>query len=155
MVIEKYKGGVFPKNEFTLTDIIKEVKRGTDISQSGAILTFTGVVRNTSIKSNKLVSNIEIESWDERAFAEMENICLELIEKYNLIDVRIWHAVGTFEVSEDLVYIVIATQHRKNGFLAMEEAINLYKMRVPIWKKEIYVDGEQKWISESQVEPLK
>lgn len=77
----------------------------------------------------------------------MDEICKELIEKFDLIDMRIWHLSGSFKVNEELVYIVIASKHRKSGLSALEEGIELYKSRAPIWKKEIYSDGKEEWIS--------
>lgn len=147
MLLKKYKGGIFSKGDFSLQDIINEVKSNNNISKSGAIFTFTGIVRENSLFNNKLVDKIEIESWDEKVFYEMDEICKELIEKFDLIDMRIWHATGTFETTEDLVYIVIASKHRKSGLLALEDGIEMYKSRAPIWKKEIYCDGKEEWIS--------
>jgi molybdopterin synthase catalytic subunit len=147
LLLKKHKGGVFPKGQISLSDIIDDIISGSDVNKSGAILSFTGIVRETSTFTEKSVKKIIIESWDDKVFDEMDKICQELQNKHKLIDIRIWHATGEFFQSEALIYIVVASKHRKEGLLAIEEAINFYKTRVPIWKKEIYQDGSEEWIS--------
>jgi molybdopterin synthase catalytic subunit len=147
LLLKQHKGGVFPKGQISLSDIINDVMAGSDVKKGGAIFSFTGVVRESSTFTKKSVEKIIIESWDDKVFDEMDTICQELQNKHDLIDIRIWHATGEFFQSEILVFIVVASKHRKEGLLAIEEAINLYKTRVPIWKKEIYQDGSEEWIS--------
>ncbi|MFW9930601.1 MAG: molybdenum cofactor biosynthesis protein MoaE [Candidatus Thorarchaeota archaeon] len=144
---EKSLGGIFPKGSKQLEDIIKEVTSGSNHSKSGAIFTFTGYVRESSLFNSAKVKEIEIEAWDEKVFETMNAICQELITKFELTDARIWHGTGRFFIGEPLVYIVISSAHRGEGLKAMEEAIHLYKTRAPIWKKEIYENGQEEWIS--------
>ena len=140
-------GGVFPKGLMTLQDIITDITLNSQIIKAGAIFTFTGLVRESSLFTDKPVASVEIEAFPEKASEVMNQICEELINKYHLIDVRIWHATGTFSLSEELVYVVIACSHREEGLTAMKEAIHLYKTKSPVWKKEIYTDGSTDWIS--------
>jgi len=114
----------------------------------GSILTFTGTVRESSLSSTRQVVSIEIEVWPEKADEILIKICNSLISDYNLIDARIWHATGIFNVGEVLVHVVIASCHRSEGLKALEESINRYKTQAPVWKKEIYADGSSEWISE-------
>ena len=46
-----------------------------------------------------------------------------------------------------IVCIVISYEHRKEAFSALEESINAYKQKSPVWKKEIYIDGTGSWIT--------
>ncbi len=78
---------------------------------------------------------------------QLHQICTELIEQYNLIDARVVHYHGFFNVGENLVHCVIASKHRKKGFKALEEMIESYKHRAYIFKCEIYEDGTTEWIT--------
>ncbi|MEJ2294051.1 MAG: molybdenum cofactor biosynthesis protein MoaE [Candidatus Lokiarchaeota archaeon] len=72
-------------------------------------------------------------------------ICQRLKIKYKLIDIRIIHLKGKFDISEDLVYVIIACAHREEGFKALTEAIDSYKKELPVWMKEEFVEGDSKW----------
>ncbi|MHA2294539.1 MAG: molybdenum cofactor biosynthesis protein MoaE [Candidatus Hodarchaeales archaeon] len=144
------KGIIAEKNRMNLQQIIDEVKINPDISQAGDIVTFTGIVRETSIESDKKVTKIEIEAYDEPAKRELSEICEELIKRHDLVDARVVHFIGTFEIGESLVHCVIASKHRSEGFKAIMEMIEEYKHRAYIFKREIYTDGSSAWISKNK-----
>ncbi|MFW9995267.1 MAG: molybdenum cofactor biosynthesis protein MoaE [Candidatus Odinarchaeota archaeon] len=144
------KGMVIEKGSITLEQIIESVKSNPAFNQAGDIITFTGVVRETSIESDKIVTGIEIESYEEPAQIELTKLCNELIERHELIDVRMVHFSGIFSVGEILIHCVIASKHRKEGFIALEEMIDEYKHRAYIFKREIYTDGTSEWISKNK-----
>ncbi len=147
------KGGIFAKGTLKLEDIINAVLKENHEHQIGAIFTFSGIVRSTSLKSDKKVVAIEIEAWEEKATTELDNLCKRLIQKYHLIDLRIYHATGSFKLDEPLVFIVAASSHRNEGHAVLLEAIEEYKHTVAIWKKEIYSDGSSNWISDQPYSP--
>ena len=93
--------------------------------------------------------SIEIDAWEEKAIDSLNKICSDLKEKYHLIDIKIWHAIGKIEVKDTIVYVVLASAHRKEGLQALDGAIDAYKHLSPIWKKEIYENGSFEWISKS------
>ena len=144
-------GNIFPVGTVQIQYLIDNVIKNENFSDAGAIFTFTGTVRNSSLENDKKVVAIEIDAWEEKAIKSLHNICKDLKEKHKLIDVRIWHAVGRLELKDDIVYVVIASAHRKEGLKALDEAIDAYKHLSPIWKKEIYNDGSNEWISKSTV----
>lgn len=141
------KGGIFTKGEVSLTQLEEALKRGGHITKAGAIFTFTGIVRESSLHSEKKVVAIEIEAWPDKASEEMETIAQEVQEQYGLVDIRVWHATGRFRVGEEMIFVVVAARHRSEGLEAIEQTIRHYKKRSPIWKKEIYEDGSEDWIS--------
>jgi len=147
-VLQK-KGAVFAKGELTLQEIINDVLSSDEKGKIGAIYSFTGVVRTSSLKSEKKVASIEIEAWEEKATEELDKLCHTLIEKYSLVDLRIYHAVGNFNIGDALIFIVSASSHRNEGHAVLLDAIEFYKHRVAIWKKEIYEDGTSSWISDT------
>ena len=99
----------------------------------------------------KKVVAIEIDAWEEKAIESLNKICSDLKNKFKLIDIKIWHAIGRIEIKDTIVYVVLASAHRKEGLQALDEAIDAYKHLSPIWKKEIYEDGSFEWISKSTV----
>lgn len=142
-------GNIFQVGTVQIQDLISDIKQRKDFSGVGSILTFTGTVRDSSLETTKKVQALEIDSWDEKTIESLTKICLDLQQKHNLITIKIWHAVGILKLTEDIVYVVVASAHRKEGLLSLAEAIDAYKHLSPIWKKEIYEDGTTEWISDS------
>ena len=110
-------------------------------SQSdGAIVTFAGIVRGTN--QGKKVLFLEYEAYPEMAEKMMERIGKEILDTWGLSRVRMQHRVGRLNVGETSVVIVVAAPHRDDAFAACQYAINRLKRIVPIWKKEVFEDGE-------------
>jgi molybdopterin synthase catalytic subunit len=144
-------GFVFKVGSVNIQDLIKNIKEKENFKKAGAIFSFTGTVRDSSLNINKDVVAIEIDAWEEKAITSLNKICKSLLEKYNLIDIKIWHAIGTLKLTDDIVYVVLSSAHRKEGLLALDAAIEEYKHLSPIWKKEIYSDGTFNWISKAEI----
>jgi len=80
------------------------------------------------------------------AIKEMQKIAARAAEKWPVEKMVIHHRVGTLAIGEIAVIIAVATPHRKAAFEACEFAIDTLKETVPIWKKEIFKDGEV-WVA--------
>jgi MoaE-MoaD fusion protein len=113
--------------------------------EAGAIATFTGTTRAHS--RGREVVRLEYEAYEGMAEAEMERIASGLKERHSLIEVAIHHRVGVVGVGETSVVIAISSAHRAAALAACAEAIDTLKGTVPLWKKEIYVGGEE-WIGQ-------
>jgi molybdopterin synthase catalytic subunit len=136
--------GVHPKGALTLQALIEEVRRGPQAHRIGCILTFTGVVRGVA-KDGSKVLRLEYEAYPEAAEAKLEEIAEDLRRIPGVVDVRIHHFVGSLEVGEETVYVVVAAEHREEGFKALREAVERLKAEVPIWKKEHTEEGSY-WV---------
>ena len=110
----------------------------------GGIDVFIGTVRNST--KGKRVLRLEFEAYEKMALLEMEKIAEQAIERWSVEKILIHHAVGTLEVGEIPVVIAVATAHRAAAFEACRFVIDTLKDTVPIWKKEIFEDGEV-WVS--------
>jgi MoaE-MoaD fusion protein len=110
----------------------------------GAVVTFVGVVRDRS-DSGKLVRYLEYEAYDEMALRQMDAIARQIEEQWPGSSVAIEHRVGRLEIGEASVAIAVATTHRAGAFEACRLAIDRLKETVPIWKKEVFQDGEA-WV---------
>jgi len=97
----------------------------------------------------KLVSSLlllEFEAFEPMAISEMCKIAESIMDKWSATKVSIHHRVGTLAIKEIAVVIAVSTPHRQAAFEACQYAIDTLKETVPIWKKEIFEDGEV-WVA--------
>ena len=80
------------------------------------------------------------------ALSEMKKIALQMQEQWPTEKISIHHRVGNLGIRDIAVIIAVSTPHRKAAFAACEFAIDTLKETVPIWKKEIFEDGEV-WVA--------
>ena len=142
-LIPPVSGGAFRLSEepLSLEDVVREVAS----DDAGAIATFTGTTRARS--RGRDVVRLEYEAYEGMAEAEMERITADLKARHSLIDVAIHHRVGVVGIGETSVVIAVSSVHRADALAACAEAIDTLKGTVPLWKKEIYVGGEE-WIGQ-------
>lgn len=112
--------------------------------ESGGIDVFIGTVRNAT--KGKAVVRLEFEAYEAMAITEMEKIAKKTIEKWPVQKLLIHHRTGTLAVGEVPVIIAISAAHRAAAFEACRYVIDTLKQTVPIWKKEIFEDGEV-WVA--------
>ena len=111
---------------------------------SGAINVFIGTVRNST--QNREVIRLEFEAYESMAKKELQKITKQVKARWPVNEIAIHHRVGALAIGDIPVVIAVSTPHRKQGFEACEFAIDILKLAVPIWKKEIFADGEE-WVS--------
>jgi len=112
--------------------------------ESGGIDVFIGTVRNTT--KGKSVIRLEFEAYEPMALTEMEKIVSHAAEKWPVQKILIHHRVGVLEVGEVPVIIAVSAAHRAAAFDACRFIIDTLKQTVPIWKKEVFEDGEV-WVA--------
>jgi MoaE-MoaD fusion protein len=108
---------------------------------SGATLVFVGTVREWT--KGKRTVFLEYEAYPEMAVEQMQVIGREIDAQWPGTRTAIVHRVGRLAVTEPSVVIAVATPHRADAFSACRHAIERLKQIVPIWKKEIWEDGEE------------
>jgi molybdopterin synthase catalytic subunit len=112
--------------------------------EDGAALLFWGVVRNEN--DGRAVDQLEYHAYGAMAEKEMLRIAQEAVERFGTGDIRVVHRVGTLDVGEASVAIVVAAPHRGEAYEASRYVIEELKRRVPVWKREGYVDGDREWV---------
>jgi molybdopterin synthase catalytic subunit len=112
----------------------------------GGVASFLGVVRERA-DDGRAVDGLEYEAYDAMAVAEFEAIASEARSRFGDVTLAIVHRTGRLAIGEIAVAVVAASVHRAAAFDACEYAIDEVKSRAPIWKKERYVDGEERWKS--------
>lgn len=110
----------------------------------GGIDVFIGTVRNAT--KGKPVLRLEFEAYRQMALKEMQKIAEQAQEKWPVEKVLLHHRTGVLQVGEIPVIIAVAAAHRAAAFDACRYIIDTLKQTVPIWKKEIFEDGEV-WVA--------
>jgi molybdopterin synthase catalytic subunit len=109
----------------------------------GAVCTFLGVARRWT--RGKEVVHLEYEAYPPMAERKMREIAEEMQVKWGITRVAILHRTGVLAIGEASVGIAVSSPHRGASFAACQYAIDRLKQVVPIWKKEVWSDGER-WI---------
>ena len=110
----------------------------------GGIDVFIGTVRNAT--KGKRVVRLEFEAYDKMAISEIQKLADYVLQQWPVQRVAIHHRTGVLEVGEIPVIIAVAAAHRDAAFDACRYAIDTLKQTVPIWKKEVFEDGEV-WVA--------
>ena len=111
---------------------------------AGGTAIFVGTVRNST--KGKAVLRLEFEAYEPMAISEMRKIATFAKQKWNADKIVIHHRVGGLQIKEVAVIIAVSTPHRKAAFEACQYCIDTLKETVPIWKKEVFEDGEV-WVA--------
>ncbi|HEY7346253.1 MAG TPA: molybdenum cofactor biosynthesis protein MoaE [Gaiella sp.] len=142
-LIPPVSGGAFLLSDAPLS--LERVAAEVASDDAGAIATFVGTTRAHS--RGREVIRLEYEAYEGMAEAEMERIAGELRQRHDVIAVAIHHRVGPVEIGETSVVIAVSAPHRAAALDACRDAIDTLKQTVPLWKKELYVGGEE-WIGQ-------
>ena len=124
-------------------DIKKAIDYVSDGSVGGIDM-FIGTVRDST--KGKRVIALEFEAYEKMAISEFEKIVIEVIEQWPIHKIAILHALGKKPIGELAVVIAVSAAHRDAAFKACRYIIDTLKKTVPIWKKEIFEDGEV-WVA--------
>lgn len=111
---------------------------------AGGIDVFIGVVRNKT--SEREVNYLEFEAYDAMAISELHKIIERASDLWSILKVSVHHRVGRVELGEAAVVIAVSAAHRDEAFKGCRFIIDELKKTVPIWKKEVFQDGEE-WVS--------
>jgi molybdopterin synthase catalytic subunit len=110
----------------------------------GSVVTFAGIVRNNF--AGRATARLVYESYQSMAVAVLEQIADQARAQWQTGAIAIHHRVGTLEIGETAVLVVVASAHRHAGFEAAEWIMDRIKAVAPIWKKELWADGDAEWV---------
>lgn len=132
------------------SDVTFEPIRADDVldkvggPEAGAVALFLGVVRNAN--EGRAVSGMEYEGYAAMARDELSAIVAEAAQRTESGRVAAVHRLGALKVGEASVAIAVSSPHRAPAFDAARHVIEEIKKRLPVWKREHYVDGEPAWL---------
>ena len=119
--------------------LVEAVRR----DESGAVALFYGVVRNENM--GRSVRYLEYYAYPEMAIKKMREVADEVRARFPVTGVGVLHRIGRLEIGETSLLVAVSSGHRTEAFEACHYAVDRIKQIVPIWKKEVWDDGEE-WI---------
>jgi MoaE-MoaD fusion protein len=140
-VIPPVSGGSFLLSEQPLSIEAAVDEARTDVA--GAIAIFVGTTRRQS--RGREVLYLEYEAYEGMAEQVMADLASKLRTHHEVTEIAIHHRVGRVDIGETSVVIAVSAPHRAAALAACGDAIDELKVTVPLWKKEVYVGGEE-WI---------
>ncbi|RMI03712.1 MAG: molybdenum cofactor biosynthesis protein MoaE [Calditrichaeota bacterium] len=122
---------------------VQKVIQAAYSADCGAVNVFIGTVRDHS--RGKTIRHLEYEAYPPMAEKMIHRIIEEMKQRWDVRRVAVSHRTGRLKIGDIAVVIAVATPHRKDAFEACQYCIDRLKQIVPIWKKEVSVDGET-WV---------
>ncbi|MEX2572613.1 MAG: molybdenum cofactor biosynthesis protein MoaE [Gemmatimonadota bacterium] len=119
----------------------------------GAALLFVGVVRDHN--EGRSVGHLDYQAYPEMAEAVLREIVDEALGRWDAGQVSVVHRVGRLDIGEVSVAIAVTSPHRGDAYDASRYVIEELKKRVPIWKREGYIDGDSEWLRGNTPEPAR
>lgn len=112
---------------------------------AGGFVAFEGWVRNEN--EGQEVLRLEYEVYTPLAVKEGAKIIEEAMAKFPVLRADCVHREGLLEIGECAVWVGVASAHRDEAFTACRYIIDEIKLRLPVWKKEHYVNGDSGWVN--------
>lgn len=112
--------------------------------ESGAVVLFAGRVRASN--DGRQVVGLEYDAYPEMAESVLGDIAVEARERFRVSSVEAAHRTGSLRVGEVSVAIAVRAAHRADAYAASRYVIEQIKVRLPVWKREVYADGTSTWL---------
>lgn len=116
----------------------------------GAVSVFLGTVRD--LNDGRAVTGMDYEAYESMAATELAAVAREVCDRTPGLRVCIEHRIGTLTIGEVSVAIVAAHAHRGPALDGAGAIIESLKQRVPIWKREHYVEGDRAWVDPTRLD---
>lgn len=115
--------------------------------QCGGYCAFEGWVRDHN--AGAPVDGLDYEAYAELVLAQGEAILAEALARFDIVDARCAHRTGALAIGEVAIFIGVSARHRDAAFRACRYIIDEAKHRLPVWKKEHYLDRAPAWVEAS------
>ena len=123
---------------------IASLRRELEAARAGAVLCFEGRVRDHN--DGRAVDGLSYQAYAELAEAEGRRIVEEARAKFAVEHIVCVHRIGDLALGDIAVWTGVSAAHRGAAFDACRYVIDQVKERVPIWKREHYVEGTSEWL---------
>ena len=121
------------------------LKVGFSSPETGALSCFEGLVRNHN--HGQKVLALEYQAHQRLCDKEAQKILKEALKKFDVIQMKCVHRIGKLKVGEMAVWVGVSASHRDDAFKACRYLIDEIKKRLPIWKKEYYLNSDSGWVN--------
>ena len=126
-------------------DVSKETKILQE-NQTGAIVSFVGVVRGFDEKINSVIESMTLEHYPGMTELEIKKIVKQSYERWDITGATVIHRVGKLLPSDQIVFVGVSSRHRQNAFDSCNFIMDWLKTKAPFWKVEEN-DNQKKWVS--------
>ena len=131
--------------DFDLAQEVAALRAGD--ARVGAVASFVGTVRDRSIGSGPAdTTRMELEHYPGMTEAAIEAMIDAAHERFRMLGARVVHRVGVLLPGEQIVLVVVTSEHRGDAFAACEFLMDYLKTQAPFWKKEHRPDGSAHWV---------
>ena len=117
--------------------------RGVAAPWAGAVVVFTGVVRDH--EGERRVERLEYEAYESLAGERLRAVAAAALARWPLARIAVVHRVGELRVGEASAVIAVAAAHRAEAFDCCRHVLEQVKKSVPVWKRSHGPDGAQ-WV---------
>ncbi|MEZ8824937.1 molybdopterin synthase catalytic subunit MoaE [Vibrio sp. 10N.261.55.A7] len=118
-------------SDFSVADEYESLAEG---SQSGAVVTFIGKVRDMNLGDN--VTGLSLEHYPGMTEKALLEICDQAESRWPLLKLRVIHRIGDLDIGDQIVFVGVSSAHRGAAFEACEFIMDYLKTKAPFWKKE-------------------
>ena len=132
---------------FSISEVpidVASLRREIEAVGAGAVVCFEGRVRDHN--DGRAVDGLSYQAYVELAEAEGRRIVDEARAKFAVEHIACVHRIGDLALGDVAVWAGVSAAHRAAAFDACRYVIDQVKKRVPIWKREHYVEGSPKWL---------
>ena len=125
-------------------DVSKETKILQE-NQTGAIVSFVGVVRGFDEKINSVIESMTLEHYPGMTELEIKKIVRQSYERWDITGATVIHRVGKLLPTDQIVFVGISSRHRQNAFDSCNFIMDWLKTKAPFWKVEEN-EHQKKWV---------
>lgn len=119
-------------------------------SNTGAIVSFTGLVREFDEGCG---TGLLIEHYPEMTEQALRNIADQACQRWSILNIVIIHRIGSLSINDQIVYVGISSEHRKDAFSSCEFIMDYLKNDAPFWKKALNKQGDY-WVEAKESDQL-
>jgi len=124
-------------------DVGHEYRWLAEVDSDGAVVTFTGKVRNHNLGDS--VSALTLEHYPGMTEKALDEIEVEARKRWSLARIRIIHRIGELFPGDEIVFVGVTSAHRSSAFAAAEFIMDYLKNKAPFWKREATSEGKR-WV---------
>lgn len=143
---------VVQENDFDTCKLTAALRART-AGQAGALVTFTGYVRDYT--EGDPTRTLFLEHYPGMCEREIQDLCNTALARWPIQDCLVVHRVGELHYKEQIVFVAVASAHRGDAFKACEFIIDALKTRAPFWKRETLASGERFWVQQNDADANK
>ena len=133
---------IFQTEKLNIEETLESFSLRND--NSGSVISFLGKVRPS--RNKKKIKSMDIEIYKEMALYQTKIAINNLLQKNKIHDYLIMHRYGNLKPGEIIIFVIVASEHRKEGFIFIQEILLYFKKKITFWKKENYAQ-HSKWLN--------